>query len=98
MHYDAYEKHLFVSLPNEKLVIRIQPSRTSKNAQRDTTADQEHLDGDLHSYAIVAGMVGKGCLGNKKCGDGGMADEALLTYPKVGVAPLDWLLILINNS
>ena len=77
MHYDVYKHFLYVSLPNEKLVIRMQPEKESNlSAQRTENISSE-------KYEIVAGIIGKTCIGNKKCGDGGLAVDATLAYPKV---------------
>ena len=36
-----------------------------------------------HLQTTIAGTVGRRCIGNKACGDGGLATHALLAYPKV---------------
>ena len=38
-----------------------------------------------HSQTTIAGMVGRKCIGNRVCGDGGLATHALLAYPKVKI-------------
>ena len=77
MHYDVYSGLLYVSLPNEKLVIKIQPNdgRNLKSPSIENNSNEK--------YEIIAGIVGKTCIGNKRCGDGGLAVNALLAYPKV---------------
>ena len=77
MHYDVYSKNLYVSLPNEKIVVKIRPNTK-------TDPDSPMLENSSNkTYEIIAGIVGKTCIGNKICGDGGLAVEAMLTYPKV---------------
>ena len=77
MHYDIYRDWLYVSLPNEKLVIKIQPNDDkSVNSFSIENSNNE-------KYEIIAGIIGKTCIGNKRCGDGGLAVNALLAYPKV---------------
>ena len=77
MHYDVYSQILYVSLPNEKIVIKIEP-----NAKNDPVSPMTDSSSNK-TYQIVAGVVGKTCIGNKICGDGGLAVDAMLTYPKV---------------
>ena len=77
MHYDVYSGLLYVSLPNEKLVIKIQPN-DDKNLNSPLVENISH-----EKYEIIAGIIGKTCIGNKRCGDGGLAVNALLAYPKV---------------
>ena len=77
MHYDIYRELLYVSLPNEKLVVKIQPN-DGKNLNSPSI---ENISNE--KYEIIAGIIGKTCIGNKKCGDGGLAVNALLAYPKV---------------
>ena len=38
-----------------------------------------------HSHTTIAGRAGRRCVGNKVCGDGGLATHALLAYPKVKI-------------
>ena len=78
MHYDVYHELLYISLPNEKIVVKIQ-TNIGKNANPDLAI--ETVDQD--SYTIVAGVIGEACIGNKICGDGGLATRAMLAYPKV---------------
>ena len=78
MHYDIYHALLYISLPNEKIVVKIQ-TNIGKNAMPDLPI--ETVDHD--SYTIVAGVIGEACIGNKICGDGGLATRATLAYPKV---------------
>ena len=79
MHFDVYAKLLYISLPNEKIVISIRPIFGKR--QPSSTEDANPLN--HHSYTIAAGVVGKTCIGNKVCGDGGLATNAPLVYPKV---------------
>ena len=77
MHYDIYRDLLYVSLPNEKLVIKIQP-------YDDKSVNSFSIDNSYNEkYEIIAGIIGKTCIGNKRCGDGGLALNALLACPKV---------------
>ena len=76
MHYDVYSGLLYVSLPNEKLVIKILP-----NDDKNFNSPTKNIINE--KYEIVAGIIGKTCIGNKRCGDGGLAVNALLAYPKV---------------
>ena len=78
MHYDVYKRLLYISLPNEKIVIKLQPNIQENQMQEETVENTNPA-----SYTRVAGVVGKTCIGNKVCGDGGLAIHALLTYPKV---------------
>ena len=78
MHYDIYHELLYISLPNEKIVVKIQ-TNVRKNAMPDLPMETV----DQGSYTIVAGVIGEACIGNKICGDGGLATRAMLAYPKV---------------
>ena len=46
-----------------------------------------------HSHTTIAGRVGRRCIGNKVCGDGGLATHALLAYPKVEIMILHHIMI-----
>ena len=46
-----------------------------------------------HSQTTIAGRVGRRCIGNKVCGDGGLATHALLAYPKVEIMILHHIMI-----
>ena len=78
MHYDIYHELLYISLPNEKIVVKIQ-TNDGKNDMPDLPMETVNQD----SYTIVAGVIGEACIGNKICGDGGLATRATLAYPKV---------------
>ena len=47
------------------------------------------------TFEIVAGITGKTCIGNKICGDGGLAVDAILAYPKVECFTLLFSIIVI---
>lgn len=81
MHYDVFERNLYASLPNEKIVIKIQSG--IRNYQQQHFTPENLMNSDKKSYSIVAGVVGKACIGNRICGDGGLATKAFLAYPKV---------------
>ena len=68
LSFNSDRRTLFVSFPNEKTVI-------GKQMNLDTTDAAE-------GWFVLAGN-GKPCLGNKPCGDGGLAVEAHLAFPKV---------------
>ena len=78
MHYDIFHELLYISLPNEKVVVTIQP-----NLGKKTMPDLPSESTEQDFYKIVAGIIGEACIGNKICGDGGLATRATLAYPKV---------------
>ena len=77
MHYDVFSQLLYVSLPNEKLVVKIRPNHENNpfSPIMENTKNK--------TFEIIAGIMGKTCIGNKICGDGGLAVDATLAYPKV---------------
>ena len=91
MHYDVYRQLLYISLPNEKLVVKIRPNGENKSFTpiMETTRNE--------TVEIVAGIMGKTCIGNKICGDGGLAVNAMLAYPKVEYFTLLFSSIFISN-
>ena len=57
----------------------MRPDVYKQNNQFDFSGDSQLH----HSQTTIAGRVGRRCVGNKVCGDGGLATHALLAYPKV---------------
>ena len=79
LHFDVYQKVLYISLPNEKIVVMMRPGVDEQNNRFDFPGGSQLY----HSQTTIAGRVGRRCIGNKVCGDGGLATHALLAYPKV---------------
>lgn len=72
--FDRYGRRLLISLPAERRIIEVKSTTEPDNPST--------------NWLLVAGN-GKTCSSRKKttgnCGDGGKAEEARLTYPKVGM-------------
>ena len=62
----------------------MRPDVYKQNNQFDFSGDSQLH----HSQTTIAGRVGRRCIGNKVCGDGGLATHALLAYPKVKIRAL----------
>ena len=92
MHYDVFSQLLYVSLPNEKVVVKIRPNQENNSYLpiMENTMNK--------TFEIVAGIMGKTCIGNKICGDGGLAVNAMLAYPKVECFTLLFSSIFISHS
>ena len=54
-----------------------------RNYQEQHFTPENVMNSDNKSHSVVAGVPRKACIGNRICGDGGLATKAFLVYPKV---------------